>query len=231
MKRTEAISRLSDLIAAINLDHTVRVGIDGVSCAGKTMLADELVEPLRNRGRNVIRATIDGFHNPREIRHRQGRGCPKGYYEDSFDIDSVLSCVLLPLGPGGSREYQTARFDFRTDTAVDCPIQIVDPGAVLVFEGVMLHRPELLPHWDLTVFVDASFDVTIRRAFVRDQDLFKTEENTKTIYEQRYIPGQRLYMEKESPAEKANVIFRNDDIENPELIIQRPADQVRWAGA
>jgi uridine kinase len=231
MKRTEAISRLSDLIAAINLDHTVRVGIDGVSCAGKTMLADELVEPLRSRGRDVIRASIDGFHNPREIRHRQGRSSPRGYYDDSFDIDSVLSCVLLPLGPGGSRQCQAARFDFRTDAAVDCPIQIVDPEAILVFEGVLLHRPELLPHWDLTVFVDSSFDVTIRRAFVRDRDKFETEEKTKTIYEQRYFPGQRLYLKEESPEEKANVIFRNDDIEDPELIIQRPSDQVRWAGA
>ena len=51
------------------------------------MLADELIEPLRARGRSVIRASIDGFHNPREIRHQQGRDCPKGYYED----DRVLN--------------------------------------------------------------------------------------------------------------------------------------------
>ena len=46
-----------------------------------------------------------------------------------------------------------------------------------------------------------------------------------TTYEQRYIPGQRLYMKEESPAAKANVIFHNNDIDNPELIIQRPANQ------
>ena len=101
MKRNDAISQLVDLIAAVRLEHPVRVGIDGVDCSGKTMLADELIEPLQARGREVIRASVDGFHNPREMRHRQGRGSPRGYYEDSFDLDAVRSCILLPRGPGG----------------------------------------------------------------------------------------------------------------------------------
>ncbi len=225
MKRTEAIAQLADRIAAIDLRHPVRVGIDGVDCAGKTMLAQELGGALQVRRREVIRASIDGFHNPREIRHRRGRNSPEGYSEDSCDVDSVLSCVLLPLGPGGSRRYQTARFDFRTDTAVDCPVRIADPDAVLVFEGVFLHRPELLPQWDFSVFVHSGFEFTIKRAFVRDRDLFETEEKTRQIYEQRYIPGQKLYLIKQRPAEKANVIFLNDEIDNPELITQRPANR------
>ena len=225
MKRPDAISQLADMIAAIRLEHPVRVGIDGVDCAGKTMLADELIEPLQSRGRKVIRASIDGFHNPRATRHRQGRVSPRGYYEDSFQLDAVLSCVLLPLGPGGTREYQTMRFDFRTDTPVDCPIQVAEPEAVLMFEGVFLHRPEFLPHWDFSVFVCTDFDVTIRRAFVRDQYLFETEEKTRSIYERRYIPGQKLYLSEQRPSDKADVVLVNDDIENPELKIQRTVNQ------
>ena len=225
MKRSETISQLADMIAAMRLDHPVRVGIDGVDCAGKTMLADELVEPLEARSRDVIRVSIDGFHNPREIRHRQGRGSPCGYFQDSFNIDAVLSYVLRPLGPGGDRRYQTARFDFRTDSEVSSPVQTADPSAILVFEGIFLHRPELLPHWDFTAFVDTGFDVTIKRAFVRDQYLFETEEKTRSIYQQRYIPGQELYIREQRPAAKANVIFINNSIENPELITKRPANQ------
>jgi uridine kinase len=225
MTRTEAISQLADIIAAIRLEHPVRVGIDGVDCAGKTMLADELVEPLRSRGRSVIRSSIDGFHNPREIRHRQGRGSPRGYFQDSFNIDAVLSCVLLPLGPGGDLRYQTAQFDFRTDSEVSSPVQTADPSAILVFEGIFLHRPELLPHWDFTVFVDTGFDVTIRRAFVRDLYLFETEEKTRSIYEQRYIPGQKFYLSEQRPIDKANVVFVNDDIKSPELTIRRTTNK------
>jgi uridine kinase len=220
MKRAKAISRLADMIASIHLDHPVRVGIDGVDCAGKTMLADELVEPLQARGRDVIRASIDGFHNPREVRHRQGRGSARGYYEDSFNLEAVLSSVLLPLGPGGNRIYRTAQFDFKTDQPVDRPWQTAKPDAVLVFEGVFLHRPLLLRRWDFTIFVDTAFDITIQRAFIRDRKLFQTEEKTRELYRQRYIPGQKLYLKEQRPLDKADVVFKNNDIENPELVIR-----------
>lgn len=109
MEKTKVISELADIINEIRLTHPVRVGIDGVDCAGKTMLAEELVEPLRSRGREVIRASIDGFHNSSKIRYRQGRGSPKGYFEDSFNSDAVVNCLLSTLGPGGRGKYKTAQ--------------------------------------------------------------------------------------------------------------------------
>jgi len=97
MSRTAVISQLADQISSIELSHPVRVGIDGVDASGKTMLSDELIEPLEVRGRAVIRASVDGFHNPSEIRHRQGRSSPRGFYEDSFNNEALLACILLPL--------------------------------------------------------------------------------------------------------------------------------------
>jgi len=100
MNRKKAISHLTDMIACIQPGHPVRVGIDGVDVSGKTMLAEKLIEPLKSKGRSVIRVSIDGFHNPSKIRYRQGRGSPKGYYEDSFNHNVIASCVLEPMGPG-----------------------------------------------------------------------------------------------------------------------------------
>jgi pantothenate kinase len=116
MKRREAIFQVAELIAAIHLDHPVRVGIDGVDCEGKTMLADELVKPLQARGREVIRASIDGFHNPREIRHRQGRSSPRGYYEDSFDADNQTNSLQAHQPP--QVNPRLARLDLRVTHAV-----------------------------------------------------------------------------------------------------------------
>jgi len=48
--------------------QVVRVGIDGVDGVGKSMFGDELAQVLAAAGRSVIRASIDGFHNPRAIR-------------------------------------------------------------------------------------------------------------------------------------------------------------------
>lgn len=221
MERTQLISQLADIINGIHLPHPARVGIDGVDCAGKTMLADELVEPLHSLGREVIRASIDGFHNPREVRYRQGQVSPKGYFEDSFNTDAVIDCLLSPLGPGGDRKYKTALFDFRTDSVVESAWLDAPREAMLIFEGVFLHRSEFLSYWDFTIFVEAGFDVIIERAYQRDQQLFGTEENTKVLYENRYIPGQKIYLSKCRPFEKANAILKNNNVQSPELIIKK----------
>jgi len=55
-------------IAELPCDPYVRVAIDGVDGAGKTIFANELGEVLANRGRNVVRAGIDNFHTAKAIR-------------------------------------------------------------------------------------------------------------------------------------------------------------------
>lgn len=219
MNRAAAIADLVEKICTINLDHPVRVGIDGVSASGKTMLADELVQPLSENKREVIRASIDGFHNPRHIRYQRGRISPQGYYEDSFNYQAIVSSMLIPLGPQGNLAYRTRQFDFIKNQVVDVPFLTAAPDAVLLFEGIFLLRPELRDYWDFSIFVHTDFDVTLKRAQKRDLYLFQTPEKVREIYEKRYIPGEQIYLDNESPSSKANVIWINNEISCPELII------------
>lgn len=91
---------LAHRISAIERTHPVRVAIDGVDAAGKTTLADELVASIETLGRPVIRASIDGFHNPAEIRYRRGRGSPEGYFRDSFNRAGLVEVLLAPPRAG-----------------------------------------------------------------------------------------------------------------------------------
>lgn len=61
MQRFEYLSDLASVIVEIPLDHPTRVAIDGVDGVGKTTLADELVPLIQGAGRQVIRASVDGF--------------------------------------------------------------------------------------------------------------------------------------------------------------------------
>jgi uridine kinase len=56
------------MATALAPDRIVRVAIDGVDGAGKTTFANELAEVVGGLGRPVIRASVDGFHNPRVVR-------------------------------------------------------------------------------------------------------------------------------------------------------------------
>ncbi len=70
--RDELLGRLADAVGTIAVKHPTRVAVDGPPAAGKTMLADELAVVLRERGRDVIRATIDDFLFPRAQRYPRG---------------------------------------------------------------------------------------------------------------------------------------------------------------
>lgn len=217
MTRKNTINDLADQLAALHRPHPIRVGIDGFAAAGKTTLADELITPLQERGRQVMRVSIDGFHNPAQIRHRRGRHCPQGYYEDSFNHTAILTHVLKPLGPQGNRRFKSAEFDYRTETPVEDGWQQAPADAILLFDGIFLHRPELQNHWDFTIFVDTRFDVILARACERDRQKFVTTDGVRQRFEQRFIPGSRLYLEAERPHDRADVVMDNNDVQRPTL--------------
>ncbi|HYX87745.1 MAG TPA: hypothetical protein VE753_00095 [Gaiellaceae bacterium] len=133
---------MAALIGAVDRPHSVRVAIDGPDAAGKTTLADELAAVLRSRRRTVVHASIDGLHRPRGERYRRGPESPEGY------------CPAL--------------FDVRADAPVYAAEAVAPRGAVLLFDGIFLLRPELSGSWDVRIFVSVGFDEVLRRALDRD---------------------------------------------------------------
>ncbi|MGD0273567.1 MAG: uridine kinase [Gaiellaceae bacterium] len=217
MKRPELLERLTRLLLELERPHPVRVAVDGPDAAGKTMLADELAELLAGE-RPIIRAGIDGFHNPREYRLRRGPDSPEGYFLDSFDYDALRALLLEPLGPRGSRRYRCACFDYRIDEKVEAPEEEASPDSILLFDGVFLLRPELRPLWDFSIFVHADFDEIVRRAEARDRELMGGVEAVRERYRSRYIPGQELYLSRCAPQEVADVVVDNTNVLEPKLV-------------
>jgi uridine kinase len=121
------------------------------------------------------------------------------------------------LGLGGSRRYFSAIFDYRTDSEVQVTPRIAEASAVLLFDGVFLLRPELQECWEVTLFVDALFEVTLRRAQQRDLTLFGDVGAVTRRYQERYIPGQKLYPEACRPRQRAAVVVENSDPCQPTL--------------
>jgi uridine kinase len=216
MNRPELLDLLGGLLLERESPHPLRVAIDGPDGAGKTTLADELAEFLAGK-RSVIRAGIDGFHNPRELRYRRGPDSPEGYFLDSFDYEALRGLLLEPLGPGGSRRYRRALFDYRVDKQVAAPEEVASPGSILLFDGVFLLRDELRSFWDFSVFVHADFDEIVRRAEARDRELMGGVEAVRERYRKRYIPGQELYFSSCAPQEVAEVVLDNTNVNEPKL--------------
>ena len=203
----------------------LRVGIDGIDAAGKTFLANEIARYLEGNGHPVIRASIDGFHNPRNIRHQHGSYSPEGYYYDSFNYELLKICLLEPLEPEGNRLCRLKAFDFKTDTEIDTDEIKATNAHILIFEGVFLFRSEIEQHWDLKIFVDIDFQTSLKRALERDLYLFGDEKEILKRYQERYIPGQKMYIELEKPKAKADIIVDNNDFTKPLIAIQSDTSQ------
>ena len=217
MDRAALLSELARRISGVKRPHPVRVAVDGPDASGKSMLADELAGALRSGPRPVIRASLDSFHNPRDIRYRRGADSPEGYYQDSFDYDALKLLLLVPLGPGGNRVCRTSAFYFRTDSPAPSPPLQAPPDSILLFDGVFLLRAELINFWEYKIFVHADSEVLLRRAAGRDQMLFGSPEQVEARYRTRYLPGQQLYFEECDPRSLADAVVINNDPRQPEL--------------
>lgn len=213
MERASAIHEVANVITELPFARPVRVAIDGRDGAGKTTLADELIQPLRSRGREVIRASVDGFHNPRALRYHRGRYSPGGYFRDSFNYDALREFILEPLGPEGSRDHRSAAFDWRNDAPAVSPLRRASETAILLFDGIFLLRPELIEHWDFTIYVDVSVDVGLKRCAIRDG----SSPDPYSELNQRYIGAHELYFRECNPVAVADLVFGNNSLSDPRL--------------
>ena len=213
MERAAFLADLTRRIVSTRPQGIARIAITGVDGAGKTTLADELV-PLVEARRPLIRASIDGFHNPRAVRHARGRTSPEGFFRDSFNLAAFRSVLLDPLAPGGTGRYRVAAYDHRTDSAVETDEETAPPTAALLVDGIFLQRPELDGVWDLVVFLDVPFAQTFARMAVRDG----SPADEAHPVNQRYRQGQQLYLAECRPQARAHILVDYSNLDAPEII-------------
>jgi uridine kinase len=193
------------------------VAVDGVDGAGKTTFADELELHILALGRPVIRASVDGFHNPRAIRYRRGKSNPEGFFHDSYNYSALLSCLLDPFREG--RPVRTAVFNHRVDQEVTMTDIEPPARAILLIDGIFLHRDELVSNWDASIFIQVPFPVSYARMAVRDG----SDPSPLDPSNRRYLEGQNIYLRMCAPSERATIVIDNSVIEAPKIVVDRSA--------
>lgn len=206
--------QIAEAILALPADRVRRVAIDGVDGAGKTHFADALATELTGRGAHVIRASADGFLETPRTRHRRGRDSAEGFYRDSFDYGRMCRLLLDPLSPRGNREYVREVYDRRREREVKRLPELAPPDAILVVDGIFIHRDELIRYWDYSVWLEVPFEVSIPRSAGRGYG----DPDPGSPKNKRYIEGQRLYMEECHPRERASIVIDNADLKRPAVL-------------
>jgi uridine kinase len=210
------VDEIGTRLLRLHAAPALRVAVDGVDGVGKTTFADSLGEWLAAHGRAIIRSSADDFHNCQSIRYRLGRASPEGFYRDSYDYAALRRNLLDPLSPGGSGRYRVAVFDHVADSGMMASEQEASIDAILIVDGLFLHRPELNGYWDFTVYLDAPFDITVPRGAARGAGFGDPDPSSES--NRRYVEGNRIYFREASPKARATVVVDCADLSHPLIV-------------
>ncbi|SCC38887.1 AAA family ATPase [Bacillus wiedmannii] len=218
MNRKQRIKEIADHILKLNLNYPTRVGVSGITASGKTTFAKELAEEIKKRGLPVTHASIDDFHNPRLIRYAQGKDSARGYYEDAHDYTAFKERLLRPLGSNGNLQYETISHNLKTDIPVHNEPLLAQPNMVLIVDGTFLFKKDVEHLFDYKILVDTDFEIARKRGAERETEAFGSYEEAEKRFLNRYHAACKMYIDEHNPKECADVVFRNSDLENPEVI-------------
>lgn len=161
----------------------VALGIAGCSGSGKTTLAAELARALGGIHFHLDNYYRDLSHLPFEERLRQN-------FDDPALIESpLLARDVAALARGEAIERPL--YDFSTHTRVKGRTERVAPGPLLIVEGLFaLHYPELLPIYQLRVYIDTPDGLCFERRLKRDiEQRGRTPESVRQQYEATVRPA------------------------------------------
>ncbi len=200
------------VLAGVPRQSRAVVAIDGVGGSGKSIFAERLAR--RGDGRPVIVLHVDDFFNPSAIRRARGRHSPEGFWLDAFNYEALISWALTPLAAAGGGLYRPASYDHANDQIVEADPLRAPPDALVLVEGVFLHRDELRRFWDFSVFLDVPFLEAARRMAQRDG----LDADPESGLMHRYVGAQRAYFRDAAPWERASLVVDNTDVDNPRII-------------
>ena len=171
----------------------VVMGIAGCSGSGKTTLTAELARTLGGVHFHIDTYYRDLAHLPLEERARQ-----------NFDHPSLIESPLLvahiaALARGEAIERPL--YDFASYTRVLGPngiglTETVIPGAYLLIEGIFaLHFTELLPFYQLRIYIDTPDELCFQRRLKRDiEQRGRTPELVRHQYESTVRPSSLAFV-------------------------------------
>ncbi len=214
-QRSVLVAEVADRVLACR-DGRLRVGIDGLTAAGKTSFGHELAQQISARGRPVLRASLDDFKRPWRDRHLYDRESGEGYYRNAFDYDAVVQLLLEPAGPDGSGECVLCSIDPVTQLEHRDVVTRAAADAVLIVDGVFAFRPQVNDYWDFRIWLDVDEQTSVRRGTERDQGWAGAQ--SEVVHRDRYLVAERLYLAEVDPLRLVDLVIENTVFDRPQML-------------
>ncbi len=193
-----------DLVSA---SRSPLVGLSGIDGSGKGYLARQIAAALRSRRFNVASIAADDWAAAPERRFDPLRPA-EHFYEHGFRFGEMFHDLILPLKSQRSRRFEALRSNESQSELHQHVFEFHDVDIILV-EGIFLLKREYREHFDLTIWVDCSFETAMERAVRRAQEGLPPDETVRA-YETIFFPAQRLHFRLDDPRAAADFTINND---------------------
>ncbi|MGI3782833.1 MAG: uridine kinase family protein [Janthinobacterium lividum] len=153
------------------------VGVDGKGASGKTTLSAAVAAVLPG----AVVVHVDDFARPTV---------------ETWERDRFVAQVLQPLAAGRPARYE--RWDWSTDASAgwaEVPV-----GVAVVVEGVSSTDVRLGIPWDVTLWVEAPYEVRLARALARDGEAMRRQ------WVEAWMPAEDAYEAAQRPQGRVDAV-------------------------
>lgn len=199
-----SIEALSRSVPAGRASLAAVTGIDG---SGKGYVSALLADALRQAGRSVALINIDGWLNLPEARFcRANPG--EHFYRHAIRFDEMFEQLVLPLR---RRRSVRVEVDFAEETATAFRKHLYEFAGIdiIVLEGIYLLKRRFQRLYDVSFWIECSFETALARAIARAQEGL-TPEATIAAYRTIYFPAQEIHFALDEPRDAATAIIENE---------------------
>lgn len=193
---------LAGRVAGLVPGSRIRVAVDGPAVTRPGVLADDIAERVRARGRAVLRVSAGDFLRPASLRLERGRTDPDAYLDDRLDAPALRREVLDPSGREGSGRVLPRLWNAAADRAHRAGYVDLPPRAAVLLDGELLLGRGL--PLDLVVHLRLSAEALARRM---PAELVWT------------LPAYARYDAERDPAGRADAVVLVDHPDRPALVL------------
>lgn len=159
--------------------QTLFVAIDGFGGSGKSTLAKELKNAL---GEGVDIVSLDDFSYP-------------------ADKKRLIEQIIAPLKNSTKAKYQ--KYDWDSKSLKEW--LTIEPGSIVIIEGLTSLHPELRKYYDLTIWLSMDQGSASERGINRDLNEYGVDVRNK--WENEWKPMEKEYVESYRPQDTADFIL------------------------
>ena len=183
------------------------MAITGIDGCGKGYVTARIASALQSKGVRAAAINIDGWLNLPNERFDPSNPA-EHFYLHAIRFDEMFTRLVLPLRDRRSLRCE-ADYAEETATAYRRHVYEFADTDVILLEGIYLLKRAFQRHYDLSCWIECSFDTALGRAISRAQEGLPPEETVRA-YRTIYFPAQEMHFQRDDPKAAATLIVNND---------------------